>query len=172
MLFLSATAYPPTPRLPRVPLKLSAFTRTPSGLEFEDIVVGDGRQPSVGDFVGVAYEGSYEGKVFESSEGNAISFPLGKGKVIKGWDEGLSDMRVGGKRNLRVPSQLAYEDKGVDGKFPGGATLDFRIELVSIDSSNVAITLLARSFQLIIGVLALNAAYIAATGHELRELFL
>ena len=56
MLFLSATAYTPTPRLPRVPLKLSAFTRTPSGLEFEDIVVGDGRQPSVGDFVGVAYD--------------------------------------------------------------------------------------------------------------------
>ena len=119
------------------------FTTTASGLRYRDLRVGDGAMPKAGDVVEAHYTGWLtDGTQFDSSrsEGrNAIKFPLGQGKVIAGWDEGLSTMRVGGHRKLVIPAELGYGDRGVteaDGtvSIPPGATLVFQVELLSIES--------------------------------------
>jgi FKBP-type peptidyl-prolyl cis-trans isomerase len=107
---------------------------TPSGLEYHDFVVGTGAQPAKGQMVYVHYTGWLtNGKKFDSSVGKSpFSFPLGAGRVIKGWDIGVATMQVGGKRQLKIPSNLAYGQRGAGGVIPPNATLVFDVELLEI----------------------------------------
>lgn len=112
------------------------YTTTESGLKYYDIVVGEGATPSQGQVITVHYTGWLEdGTVFDSSveRGEPFTFALGVGNVIPGWDEGVASMQVGGKRQLMIPSDLAYGDQGSGGVIPPGATLIFDIELISVE---------------------------------------
>lgn len=112
-----------------------AVEKTASGLEYFDLAVGDGAQPKNGDLVVVDYTGWLEdGTMFDSSfkRPDPFVFPLGKGRVIKGWDEGVASMKVGGKRQLIVPGELAYGKRGRPGRIPPDATLIFEVELRDI----------------------------------------
>jgi peptidylprolyl isomerase len=107
---------------------------TPSGLRITDLVIGDGPEATSGQSVSVNYRGTLEsGKEFDSSYGRGpFSFPLGAGRVIKGWDEGVAGMQVGGKRKLVIPPDLAYGERGAGGVIPPNATLIFEVELLQI----------------------------------------
>ncbi|MEA2174188.1 MAG: hypothetical protein QOD00_1780 [Blastocatellia bacterium] len=109
---------------------------TASGLKYTDIVEGQGASPKVGQTVSVLYTGTLEnGTKFDSSYdhgGKPYSFQIGRGTVIKGWDEGLMTMKVGGKRRLIVPPALGYKEMGQPPKIPGNATLIFDVELVEV----------------------------------------
>jgi peptidylprolyl isomerase len=107
---------------------------TPSGLQYVDLVVGAGPSPKEGDTVVVHYTGRFaNGKVFDSSVGKApFEFVLGRGRVIKGWDEGVASMRVGGRRKLTIPPDLAYGAKGYPGAIPPNSTLVFVVRLLKI----------------------------------------
>lgn len=110
----------------------------PTKLETEDLVAGSGREAKTGDTVHVQYTGTLmNGKKFDSSYDHEPAEPfkvtLGKGEVIKGWDQGVPGMKVGGKRRLKIPSDLGYGDKGSPPNIPPNAGLIFEIELVSID---------------------------------------
>ena len=109
----------------------------PAKLEIEDLSVGKGREAKSGDTVHVQYTGTLtNGKKFDSSYdhgGDPFKFTIGKGEVIKGWDQGVSGMKAGGKRRLRIPSDLGYGEKGSPPNIPPGAGLVFEVELVSID---------------------------------------
>jgi len=110
---------------------------TASGLGYVDLVEGTGPRPKTGDSVSVHYTGWLKsGQKFDSSHdrGQPLVFPVGRGQVIKGWDEGVAMMRVGGKRKLVIPAHLAYGDRGAGGVIPGGATLIFEVELVGINA--------------------------------------
>lgn len=107
---------------------------TPSGLQYIDIQEGTGASPQEGQIVSVHYTGTLtDGTKFDSSvdRGQPLNFPLGVGRVIKGWDEGILSMKVGGKRKLIIPPQLGY-GAGGRGKIPPNATLLFDVELVGI----------------------------------------
>jgi len=109
--------------------------KTASGLEYVEIEAGTGAQAKAGDTVRVHYTGKFlDGKVFDSSvsRGEPLEFPLGRGRVIKGWDEGIALMKVGGKATLTIPPQLAYGESGAGGVIPPNATLLFDVELVGI----------------------------------------
>lgn len=108
---------------------------TSSGLQFEDSLVGQGSDAKSGDTVNVHYTGTLtDGTQFDSSRDRGpFSFHLGTGEVIKGWDEGITGMKVGGKRKLVIPAQLAYGESGAGGVIPGGATLNFDVELLGIE---------------------------------------
>ncbi len=108
---------------------------TPSGLKYVDQVVGTGDAAAAGQNVSVHYTGWLEnGKKFDSSvdRGQPFSFPLGAGRVIKGWDEGVQGMKVGGKRKLTIPSDLGYGSRGAGGVIPPNATLIFDVELLGV----------------------------------------
>lgn len=105
-------------------------------LKIEDLTVGTGDTAVAGKSVSVNYVGTLtDGTKFDSSydRGTPFSFTLGAGEVIKGWDQGVTGMKVGGKRRLTIPSDLAYGDSGVSGIIPGGATLVFEVELLKVE---------------------------------------
>jgi len=112
-------------------------TTTASGLVFEDLVVGTGNAAASGQKVSVHYIGwlsqnGNKGTKFDSSHdrGEPFVFPLGKGHVIRGWDEGVAGMKVGGKRKLTIPPQLGYGARGAGNVIPANATLVFEVELL------------------------------------------
>jgi peptidylprolyl isomerase len=108
---------------------------TESGLRINDLVVGAGEQARAGATVSVHYTGRLvDGTKFDSSvdRGTPFEFQLGQGRVIKGWDEGVATMRVGGKRELTIPPELAYGDRGAGALIKAGATLVFEIELLEV----------------------------------------
>jgi FKBP-type peptidyl-prolyl cis-trans isomerase len=108
---------------------------TPSGLRYVDQVVGTGEVAVAGKTVSVHYTGWLEnGKKFDSSvdRGQPFSFPLGAGRVIKGWDEGVQGMKMGGKRKLTIPSNLGYGPQGAGGVIPPNAILIFDVELLGV----------------------------------------
>ena len=111
-------------------------TKTASGLEYWDIKVGSGDTAAKGQMVRVHYTGWLtDGKKFDSSvdRGQPFVFALGAGRVIKGWDEGVAGMKVGGKRQLRIPPELGYGDKNVGGGLiPPNSTLIFDVELLGV----------------------------------------
>lgn len=114
------------------------MTTTPSGLIYKDTHVGTGPVAKKGDTVHVHYTGTLEnGRQFDSSRDRKtpLKFKLGVGQVIKGWDEGITGMKVGGKRTLIIPSDLAYGDRGFPGAIPPKATLHFDVELVAIEEA-------------------------------------
>ncbi|MFN0107749.1 MAG: FKBP-type peptidyl-prolyl cis-trans isomerase [Blastocatellia bacterium] len=120
-----------------VPLKSSVLgakaVTTESGLKYEDTVVGTGASPQAGHEVTVHYTGTLEdGTKFDSSvdRGEPFKFNIGIGRVIKGWDEGVLTMKVGGKRKLVIPPQLGYGARGAGGVIPPNATLVFEVELL------------------------------------------
>ncbi len=117
------------------PADESDYTTTPSGLKYRDLEVGNGEQPLVGQMVVVHYTGTLtDGSKFDSSRdrGQPFSFPIGKGRVIKGWDEGVGTMKVGGRRELIIPPDLGYGSRGAGGVIPPNATLVFDVELIRI----------------------------------------
>lgn len=125
---------PRNPPTALVDFDRAALTETESGLKYIEIEPGDGDKPAEGDTVFAEYSGWLEdGTLFDSSykRKNAFSFALGRGGVIPAWEETLADMRVGGKRIIVAPPDLAYGDRG-QGQIPAGATLIFEIELVDI----------------------------------------
>ncbi|OJV92685.1 MAG: peptidylprolyl isomerase [Chloroflexi bacterium 54-19] len=109
---------------------------TNSGLQYIDTKVGDGAEAKSGQTVSVNYTGylAADGTKFDSSldRGQPFPFPLGTGKVIKGWDEGVAGMKVGGKRRLIVPPNLGYGAGGYPPVIPANATLVFDVELLSV----------------------------------------
>lgn len=115
--------------------EFEGMTATPSGLEFKIIEEGYGVKPISGQKIKAHYAGYLlNGAKFDASydRGKPLEFNVGVGRVIKGWDEALLDMKVGEKRLLKIPSQLAYGAKGAGGVIPGGATLVFYVELVTL----------------------------------------
>jgi len=113
----------------------SNLTTTDSGLQYEDLTVGTGAEPKAGNSVTVHYTGTLlDGKKFDSSRdrGQPFSFKIGVGQVIKGWDEGVLTMRVGGRRKLVIPPELGYGARGAGGVIPPNATLVFDVELLGV----------------------------------------
>lgn len=109
--------------------------KTESGLKYIDLVVGTGRQAEIGDTASVHYTGWLEnGTKFDSSvdRNEPFSFRIGAGRVIKGWDEGVQGMKVGGKRKLTIPSDLGYGARGAGNVIPTNATLTFDVELLGL----------------------------------------
>jgi len=111
------------------------MTTTASGLQYEDILIGSGQEAETGDFVMVHYTGWLEnGGKFDSSldRNQPFEFQIGEGMVIKGWDEGVAGMKVGGTRKLVIPSNLGYGEMGAGGIIPPNATLIFEVQLLDI----------------------------------------
>ncbi|MDR7192417.1 FKBP-type peptidyl-prolyl cis-trans isomerase [Luteimonas terrae] len=113
------------------------FTTTPSGLQYEDIVVGTGAEAQPGrnvtvHYTGWLFENGVQGAKFDSSKDRdePFIFPLGGGMVIKGWDEGVQGMKEGGQRTLIIPASLGYGTRGAGGVIPPNATLKFDVELL------------------------------------------
>jgi hypothetical protein len=119
----------------QAPAHGGAATVAPGGLVVQDVAVGSGPAAKSGDTLVVHYTGTLtDGSVFDSSKkhGQPFSFTIGKGMVIKGWEQGLLGMKAGGKRKLTIPPDLAYGDRGVPPTIPPKSTLRFEVELLSI----------------------------------------
>jgi FKBP-type peptidyl-prolyl cis-trans isomerase FkpA len=115
--------------------KIMSVITTESGLQIEEIKVGDGAVATTGQFVSVHYTGWLtNGSKFDSSKDRdePFEFPLGQRNVIAGWDEGVQGMQVGGVRKLTIPPQLGYGARGAGGVIPPNATLVFEVELLDI----------------------------------------
>lgn len=115
--------------------RVQTMTTTASGLKYVDLVVGKGASPVQGKQVKVHYTGTLEnGTKFDSSvdRRQPFSFVIGVGQVIKGWDEGVMGMKVGGKRKLVIPANLGYGARGAGGVIPPNATLLFDVELLDV----------------------------------------
>jgi peptidylprolyl isomerase len=119
--------------------KEKKMTKTESGLEYRDVKEGTGEKPTAGQtcvvhYTGWLWENNEKGKKFDSSKdrGAPFSFSVGAGEVIKGWDEGVASMKVGGKRELVIPPELGYGRRGAGGVIPPNATLFFEVELLSL----------------------------------------
>lgn len=111
------------------------LTTMESGLQYQDKALGDGDEAVAGQPVSVHYTGWLtDGTKFDSSvdRGTPFDFPLGGGRVIKGWDEGVAGMKIGGKRVLVIPAELGYGDQGAGGLIPPGATLIFEVDLLGV----------------------------------------
>ena len=118
------------------------MTTTPSGLQIDDLTVGTGEEARAGQRVRVHYTGwlydptadESRGKKFDSSKdrGQPFAFELGAGMVIRGWDEGVQGMKVGGTRVLTIPAELGYGARGAGGVIPPNATLVFEVDLLSV----------------------------------------
>lgn len=116
-----------------------ALTTTASGLQYEDTVIGEGAEATKGQNVSVHYTGwlynnGEQGAKFDSSRdrNDAFAFSLGAGMVIKGWDEGVQGMKIGGQRTLIIPAALGYGARGAGGAIPPNATLIFDVELLGV----------------------------------------
>ncbi len=147
-LFLSKSQDPPAPpgdpdaakesaQANAAPAKAKSDAALAGGvtaLKTEDLRPGSGPAAKPGDALSMNYKGSLlNGEVFDQSYGRApFDFTLGGGQVIKGWDQGIVGMKVGGKRKLTIPASLGYGDNGSPPKIPGGATLVFEVELLKI----------------------------------------
>jgi peptidylprolyl isomerase len=112
---------------------------TASGLQITDTQVGTGATPKPGQicvmhYTGWLYQNGAKGKKFDSSldRGQPFEFPIGRGQVIAGWDEGVATMKVGGKRTLVIPPELGYGARGAGGVIPPNATLIFEVELLDL----------------------------------------
>lgn len=108
---------------------------TATGLQYEDMQVGTGESPKAGQTVIVHYTGWLtDGSKFDSSvdRGQPFEFSIGRGQVIKGWDEGVMSMKVGGKRKLTIPADLGYGARGAGGVIPPNATLIFEVDLLGL----------------------------------------
>ena len=131
----TTAAKKPAPHPPAAPTKVTGDgTKTESGLQYWDIKVGTGAEAQKGQTAKMHYTGWLtNGKRFDSSIGSdPYKFKIGNGEVIKGWDEGVLGMKVGGKRQLRIPPDLAYGAKGYPGVIPPNSTLVFDVQLVSV----------------------------------------
>jgi FKBP-type peptidyl-prolyl cis-trans isomerase FkpA len=119
---------------------LKTMTTTSSGLDYQDIVVGEGAVATSGQrvtvhYTGWLYQGGQQGAKFDSSKDrrDPFVFNLGAGMVIRGWDEGVAGMQVGGTRVLIIPPALGYGARGAGGVIPPSATLKFEVELLGLD---------------------------------------
>ena len=132
----TTSAVSATPFASGIPQLTGKSVKTADGLQYIDTKVGDGAEAKAGQTVSVNYSGylAADGKKFDSSvdRGQPFPFPLGTGRVIKGWDEGVAGMKVGGKRRLIVPPELGYGAGGYPPVIPASATLVFDVELVSV----------------------------------------
>lgn len=125
---------------PKPTVTAAPETPEPADLKVEDLVVGTGAEAKDGDKVKVNYTGRLlkTNFMFDTSVGpgkKPFEFQIGKGSVIKGWDQGVAGMKVGGKRKLTIPSRLGYGDKGSPPKIPGKATLVFEVELLAANET-------------------------------------
>lgn len=125
-----------TPATSKINGKTITLTPTPSGLQYYDIKVGTGPSPDAGQTAAVQYVGALpDGTKFDSSYDHGtdpFEFSVGAGRVIKGWDEGVATMKVGGKRRLVIPADLAYGADSPTSNIPPNSTLVFDVELIAI----------------------------------------
>lgn len=135
LLLIQCSSNPELPTEKPTPLAYGSFIQTSSGLMYQDILLGKGKTAKVGDLVTVHYTGWLEdGKRFDSSvlRSRPFEFTLGAGQVIAGWEEGISGMKTGGIRQLRIPPHLGYGASGAGKVIPPNASLIFEVKLLEV----------------------------------------